>query len=276
MGAFLALISAVAWGVADFLGGIGSRRVGASAVLVVGYPAGAIILTIFVFLLPGRLSTAALLWGLAAGFVGTLSIVTLYMALSRGPMGLVSPLTAVMSGAVPVTVGLLRGERLTPYAVLGIAMAAVAVTLVGRQRGEHLRIQASTLGLALASGACIGLYLSALGTAPADSGIWAATIGRWTSFGLVAVVVFGVARNFPRGRFPWLLAIGCGFLDASANGIFQLAAQHGRLSIVAVLGSLYPAATAVLARVLLQERLGRVQLAGVLLALGAAALLALA
>lgn len=276
MGAVLALVSAVSWGIADYLGGIASRRVGASAVLVVGYPAGAIILTVFVFLLPGRFSTEALLWGLAAGVVGTLSIVTLYVALSRGPMGLVSPLTAVMSGAVPVTVGLLRGERLSAYAVLGIAMAAVAVTLVSRQRGAHLRIQPSTLGLALASGTCIGLYLSALGTAPADSGIWAATIGRWTSFGLITVAVFGVARSFPRGPFPWLLAIGCGFLDATANGIFQLAAQHGRLSIVAVLGSLYPAATAVLARVLLQERLGRVQLVGVVLALGAAALLALA
>jgi drug/metabolite transporter (DMT)-like permease len=73
-----------------------------------------------------------------------------------------------------------------------------------------------------------------------------------------------------------LLALACGVLDASANGIFQLASQHGRLAIVAVLGSLYPAATALLARILLHERLGRVQLVGVVLALGAAALLTLA
>lgn len=276
MGAVLALISALAWGVADYLGGIGSRKVGATALLVIGYPAGAVILSLCLVLLPGQYSTGALLWGLAAGVVGTAAIALLYVALSRGPMGVVSPITAVMSGAIPVAVGLLRGEHLTPYAVLGILMAAVAVTLVSRQRGAHARVRNSTIALALGSGTCIGLYLSALGTAPADSGIWAATIGRWTSSVLIAVAVFGVARNFPRRQFPWRLAIACGFLDASANGIFQLAAQHGRLAIVAVLGSLYPAATAVLARVLLQERLGPAQLVGVALALGAAALLALA
>jgi drug/metabolite transporter (DMT)-like permease len=275
MGAFLALVSALAWGVADYLGGIGSRKVGATALLVVGYPAGAVILTLCVFLLPGQYSTGALLWGVAAGTVGTLAIALLYVALSRGPMGVVSPLTAVMSGAIPVAVGLLRGERLTPYAVLGILLAAVAVTLVSRQRGEHARIRGSTILISLGSGTFIGLYLSAIGTAPADSGIWAVTIGRWTSSVLILVAVFALARNFPRRGFPWLLALCCGFIDASANGIFQLASQHGRLAIVAVLGSLYPAATAVLARFLLHERLEPAQLVGVALALAAAALLAL-
>jgi drug/metabolite transporter (DMT)-like permease len=276
MGAILALISALAWGVADYLGGIGSRKVGATALLVVGYPVGAVVLSLCLLLLPGQYSTGALIWGLAAGGVGTLGIALLYVVLSRGPMGVVSPLTAVMSGAIPVAVGLLRGERLTAYAVLGILLAAAAVTLVSRQRGEHARVLPSTILLALGSGICIGLYLSAIGTAPADSGIWAVTIGRWTSSVLIAVAVLALARNVPRHGFPWLLALGCGVIDAGANGIFQLAAQHGRLAIVAVLGSLYPAATAVLARVLLQERLGPAQLAGVVLALGAAALLALA
>ena len=276
MGAALALISAVAWGIADYLGGIGSRRVGATALLVVGYPAGAVILSLFVFLLPGQYSTGALLWGVAAGTVGTLAIALLYVALSRGPMGVVSPLTAVMSGAIPVAVGLLRGERLTFYAVLGILLAAVAVTLVSRQRGQQARIRGSTILISLGSGTFIGLYLSAIGTAPADSGIWAVTIGRWTSSVLILIAVFALIRRFPRRGFPWLLALCCGFIDASANGIFQLASQHGRLAIVAVLGSLYPAATAVLARFLLHERLEPLQLVGVALALAAAALLALA
>jgi len=276
MGPVLALISALAWGVADYLGGIASRKAAATAVLVVGYPAGAMILSVFVFLLPGQFSTGALLWGLAAGAVGTIAIALLYVALSRGPMGVVSPITAVMSGAIPVTVGLIQGERLTTLAVVGILIAAVAVTLVSRQRRGHAKADTSTIFLAFASGTFIGLYLSALGTAPADSGIWAATIGRWSSSLMIAIGVFTVARNFPRHGFPWPLAIGCGFIDASANGIFQLASQQGQLAVVAVLGSLYPAATALLARILLHERLGPVQLVGVLLALGAAALLALA
>lgn len=276
MGAVLALISAIAWGVADYLGGIASRRAGATPVLAAAYPAGAVILSVFVCLVPGEFSALALVWGLAAGAIGVVAIALLYLALSRGPMGVVSPITAVMSGAIPVAVGLMRGERLTLYAVLGIVMAAAAVTLVSRQRGEHASARPTTIWLALASGVCIGLYLSALGTAPAESGIWAATIARWASTLMVALVVFAVARNFPRQQFPWLLATGCGFIDASANGIFQLAAQQGQLSIVAVLGSLYPATTALLARALLHERLSRVQLIGVVLALAAAALLALA
>lgn len=275
MGAALALIASLSWGVADYLGGIASRKVGATRVLVIGYPAGALILSAFVFLLPGEFSMGALAWGVAAGLIGSISIALLYVGLSRGPMGVVSPIAAVMSGAIPVAVGLLRGERLTLSAVLGILLAAVAVTLVSQQRGEHHAASRSTILIALASGICIGLYLSAIGTVPADSGIWAVTIGRWTSSLLIAIAVIGGAARFPRRQFPWLLVVVCGVLDASANGLFQLAAQRGQLSIVAVLGSLYPAATALLARVLLHERLGRIQLVGVVLALGAAALLAL-
>jgi drug/metabolite transporter (DMT)-like permease len=276
MGAVLALISATAWGVADFIGGYATRKASATTVLLVGYPAGAVILSAFLVLLPGEFSRLALLWGIAAGIIGILAIVLLYVALSRGPMGVVSPITAVMSGAVPVAVGLLRGERLSLYATLGILMAVTAVTLVSRQRGGTGAARPSTIGLALASGGFIGLYLSALGTAPAESGIWAATIGRWTASLVIGIAVLAAKRNRPGKDFPWLLAIACGFLDAVANGLFQLASQRGLLSIVAVLGSLYPATTALLARVLLNERLGRAQLAGVVLALGAAALLALA
>ncbi len=276
MGAFLGLIASLSWGVADYIGGIATRRTVATHVLVVSYPAGAIVLSAFVFLLPGRFSAEALLWGIIAALVGTVAIALLYLGLSRGPMGVVSPLTAVMSGAVPVTVGLLRGERLGLTGFAGILMAAVAVTLVSQQRGEHGQVRRSTLLIAIASGICIGLYLSALGLAPADSGIWAATIGRWASSLMIAFIVLVGTRNF-RGRdFPWLLVVCCGVLDASANGIFQLAAQRGQLSVVAVIGSLYPAATALLARFLLHERLARIQLIGVVLAFVAAALLAAA
>ena len=276
MGAILALMSAIAWGVADYIGGFASRRAGATPVLLAAYPAGAVILSFFLLLIPGEFSALTLVWGIAAGGVGVVAIALLYVALSRGPMGVVSPITAVMSGAVPVVVGLLRGERLTLYAMAGIVLAALAVTLVSRQRGEHARFRPSTIWLALAGGLFIGLYLAALGTAPAGSGIWTVTIARWTSTLMIAPAVFAVARRVDGRPFPWLLAMGCGVLDASANGAFQLAAQHGQLSVVAVLASLYPATTALLARLLLYERLNRLQLVGIVLALGAAALLAVA
>lgn len=277
MAALLALIASLTWGVADYMGGIASRKASPTQVLVVAYPSGAVIITLMAFLaVPGEFSTDAALWGILAGSIGALAVALLYIALSRGPMGVVSPITAVMSGAVPTAVGLLNGERLTPLGITGIAIAALAVILVSREKGEHVKVAPSTILISIASGSAIGLYLSALSLAPVESGIWAATVGRWTSSILVAVVVFAVIKNFTRNGFPWMLAIVSGFLDATANAVFQLASQRGLLSIVAVLGSLYPATTALLARFLIQERLSRIQIVGVLLAFLAAALLALA
>lgn len=277
MAALLALIASLTWGVADYMGGIASRKASPTQVLVVAYPSGAVIITLMAFLaVPGEFSTDAALWGILAGSIGALAVALLYIALSRGPMGVVSPITAVMSGAVPTAVGLLNGERLTPLGITGIAIAALAVILVSREKGEHVKVAPSTILISIASGSAIGLYLSALSLAPEESGIWAATVGRWTSSILVAVVVFAVIKNFTRNGFPWMLAIVSGFLDATANAVFQLASQRGLLSIVAVLGSLYPATTALLARFLIQERLSRIQIVGVLLAFLAAALLALA
>lgn len=276
MGALLALVSSLSWGVADFMGGLAARRAGPIQVLAVSYPAGAVLLTLLaLFVIPGTVSVELLPYAVAAGLIGALAIGLLYAALTRGPMGVVSPLTAVMSGAVPVAVGLLRGETLSSIAIVGIVLAVFAVFMVSKESGHHERTPLSAIVLALSSGVAIGLYLTAIGLAPQDSGIWAATIGRWVSTLVMLIAVLVVARKFVAAGFPWLLVIGSGLLDASANGIFQLATQRGLLSIVAVIGSLYPAATVVLARVLLKERLNGVQIAGVVLALSAAAMLSL-
>jgi len=278
MAALLALISSLSWGVADFLGGIASRRAGPVQVLAVSYPAGALLLTLIaLFIIPGNLTPAVIPYAVAAGAIGALAIGLLYVALTRGPMGVVSPITAVMSGAVPVAVGLIRGESLAPLAIVGIVLAVAAVILVSRESGHvHERTPLSALLLAIASGTAIGLYLTAIGLAPADSGIWVATLGRWASTIVMIATLVLVVRSFTRSRFPWLLVIVSGLLDASANGIFQLATQRGLLAIVAVIGSLYPAATVVLARIFLHERLNRLQITGVVAALIAAGSLALA
>ncbi len=278
MAALLALISSLSWGVADFLGGIASRRAGPVQVLAVSYPAGALLLTLIaLFIIPGNLTPAVIPYAVVAGAIGALAIGLLYAALTRGPMGVVSPITAVMSGAVPVAVGLMRGESLAPLAIVGIVLAVAAVILVSRESGHvHERTPLSALLLAIASGTAIGLYLTAIGLAPQDSGIWVATLGRWVSTIVMIATLVLVVRSFTRSRFPWLLVIVSGLLDASANGIFQLATQRGLLAIVAVIGSLYPAATVVLARIFLHERLNRLQITGVVAALIAAGSLALA
>ena len=276
MAALLALVSSLSWGVADFMGGLAARRVGPIQVLAISYPAGAVLLTLLaMFVIPGTLSMEVLPYAVAAGLIGALAIGLLYAALTRGQMGVVSPLTAVMSGAVPVAVGLARGETLSGLAFAGIALAVVAVFMVSKESGHHDRTPFSAIVLALSSGVAIGLYLTAIGLAPQDSGVWAATIGRWVSTVVMLIAVLVVAGKVVSAGYPWLLVIGSGILDASANGIFQLASQRGLLSVVAVIGSLYPAATVVLARVILKERLNGIQIGGVVLALSAAAMLSL-
>lgn len=282
MAVLFALFSSLSWGTADFLGGLASRRVGSLRVLSVSYPAGGVLITILALLVvPGVLSSESVWVGVTSGAVGALGMGLLYAALAQGQMGIVSPITAVLSGAVPVLVGVIRGESLSPMAIAGILAAGLAVILVSRETGQHKKTPPRAIAIAIASGLAIGAYLSVLGSAPDDSGIWVATIGRWFSSILVVIaLIIWLVRTgagwSSAGSFPWGLAVAAGGLDALANAVFQLAAQRGLLAIVAVIGSLYPAATLLLARFLLHERISRVQLVGVVLALAAAATLALA
>jgi len=258
----------MSWGVADFMGGLASRRAGSAQVLSVSYPTGAVLLTVIaLFVVPGQFSSAVIPYAVAAGIIGGFAMVLLYAALTRGPMGIVSPITAVMSGLVPVIVGLSRGETVSLVVVLGMLGAAVAVFLVSRESGHpHERMPTSALLYAITAGVAIGGYLVAIGLSPADSGVWTATLGRWiTSIGMVVFVALFLRRG-PSHGFPWALAAGAGALDAGANGLFQLASQRGLLAVVAVIGSLYPAATVVLARFLLHERMNRIQVSGVAVA----------
>ena len=276
MGAALALLSSLTWGVADFMGGIASRKRSVLQVLVIAYPVGAVVLTgVAIFVVPGELSRETFTIGAIAGAIGATAIGCLYVALKRGPMGIVSPITAVMSAAIPVFFGLLNGERLNLLAVIGMITAAIAVILVSQEVNAHQKIAFSTIAISLTSGSLIGTYLTLIGTSSDDSGIWTATIARWFSAILVLAAVLATVRNFERSSYPWLLVIISGVLDAAANGIFQIATQNGMLAIVAVLGSLYPATTALLARFILHERLHKIQITGVVLALAAAVALTL-
>lgn len=273
MGALLALVSSVAWGSADVAGGLGARRVGSVRVIAVNYPAGALILTAFaLFIVPGTIDRTVITLSLVTALVGTIGMILLYAALALGPMGIVSPLTAIGGAAVPVIVGIARGEPLTVVFVIGAALALVAVILVSRESGPHARITPRALLLSAGAGLAIGLFLTALGIAPEGSGVWAATISRWWStLGMIVVTIYLIRRSGlgPWRPYPWLFAISAGGLDAIANGLFQLAAQDGELAVVAVIGSLYPATTLLIAHFLLKERMSAVQWSGVALALAA-------
>jgi drug/metabolite transporter (DMT)-like permease len=196
VGAALALLSSLTWGVADFMGGIASRKRSVLQVLVIAYPVGAVVLTgVAIFVVPGELSRETFTIGAIAGAIGATAIGCLYVALKRGPMGIVSPITAVMSAAIPVFFGLLNGERLNLLAVIGMISAAIAVILVSQEVNAHQKIAFSTIAISLTSGSLIGTYLTLIGTSSDDSGIWTATIARWFSSILVLGAVLATVRK---------------------------------------------------------------------------------
>ena len=278
MGALFALGSSLAWGCADFVGGLASRRVGPLRVMAVSYPIGALMLTVIALtVVPGRVDAEAIGWSVLVGLSGSLSIFLLYGALALGPMGIVSPLTALGSAAIPVFAGLARGETMTWLIAIGMLLAGVAVVLVSREPGPHRRVTGRALLLSAGAGLFLGLCLTGLGLAPASSGIWVSVIGRWIASVAVLAIAAGLLWRSGRSAwspYPWGLALAAGALDSAANGFFQIAAQQTELVIVAVISSLYPAATLLLARWFLGARLSRIQGVGVALALGAAVALA--
>lgn len=282
--AVLALVSAVLWGIGDFVGGLGSRRSTPLQTLVITTPAGLLLVLPFAFLVTGDAAGSAVP-GILAGAFGSFGILALYAALSLGPMGVVSPVCAVLGAAIPVVVGLLRGERPGGLAYVGMALAVVAIITVGLEPesptddSTHQRVTPRALGLAVGAGVGVGLFFTFVSFAPSGAGLWPVVFARTTSTVVLVALALVVAA---RRRTPLLppttqvrrLGVVAGGFDAWANGVYVIAVQTGMLSVVAVLGSLYPAATVLLARYVLAERLRPAQKIGMVTALVAAVLLA--
>jgi len=283
--ALLALCSSLVWGVADFTGGLASRRSTALQTLVVTTPAG-FVAVLPVALLVGGDAAASALPGIAAGLAGGLGILLLYAALSVGPMGVLSPMSAVLAAAIPVVAGLVRGERPGVWVYAGMALAVVAIVTVGLEPSSptdderHQRVSGRALALGIGAGVGIGLFFTFVALAPRTAGLYPAVFARGTSSLLLVAlgVGYGRARHvdvLPRERAVQGQAALAGVLDIAANGLYVLATHTGLLSVVAVLGSLYPAATVLLARAVLAERLRPVQSFGMATALLASVMLAL-
>jgi drug/metabolite transporter (DMT)-like permease len=223
----------------------------------------------------GPVSGRTLAWSLAGGVAGLAGVALLYSALAVAPMNIVSPVTAVMSAAVPVVGGVLRGERPALLAWLGILLGLLAVVLISRQPSNHPHPPAGwrALLMAVLAGVGFGAYFICLASSDHDSGIWPVVISRLCSAILVVPLLFAVDR-FARPPTPVLgLAAIAGTLDAVANLAFLLASRHGLLSLTSVITALYPAGTVLLAVLLLKERTGGVQRAGLAVAAFAVVLL---
>lgn len=271
----LALAAAVAWGTADFAGGLAGRRAPVTSVAFATQVVGLVAVLAAAPLVGGTLRLADLAWGAGAGIGSSLGVTLLYRGLAVGQMSVVAPVTAVGAACLPVVFGLLTGDRPGVAAEVGVVIAIGAVGLLGvlPGGGGAAGPGGARAGVAtgLAGGVGFGAFFILLDHAGPGSGLWPLVGARAAGVLLVGTVVALTAGSFrPAGAEPAVLAAGV--LDLAANVGYLLATRRGLLSIVALLASLYPAATVLLARVVLRERLTRAQAAG-LLGAGAAIVL---
>jgi uncharacterized membrane protein len=214
------------------------------------------------------------LFGAAAGLAGGIGLMLLYRALAEGKMSIVAPVSALVAASIPVLVAGITQGLPKPLTLVGFALALSAVWLLSSGEAAA-RIRLKDLGLPLSAGLTFGLFFVLLHQASRTAILWpivAARIGSIT--GLLTYIRLKHRRWIPaRGLWSWLAFIG--LIDAAGTACYALSARLGRLDVAAVLGSLYPGATVLLAWVFLKENLSRIQTIGIVLALGAILLLTL-
>jgi drug/metabolite transporter (DMT)-like permease len=274
VGALLALGAALSFGASDVAGAVAARRVSALTVTLGMQVVGLLMLLPALWLIPGESSARALLLGGLAGLSGTGAVVLYFRAMAVGPIGVISPIAALMGAAVPVSWGVVAaGDGLGPVQWFGVLAGLVAVLLVAYVPGASLRAGGSRGPIAaVVAGSGFGLFLVLLDATPDGSGLWP-LLGSRTTGVLVALVLTIASRRpiLPYGAYG-LVAL-TGFGDMLANALFLLATRVGILSLVSLLASLYPVVALVVARLVLAERLSRLQAVGVALALLATMLL---
>jgi len=272
----LAALSSLAYGSADFVGGLAAQRAHVLRVVAMSAPAGLLVEAALLPVLGAEWNRQALAWGAASGVANAAAFVLLYRCLAIGPMSVLSPVTAVATALIPATVGFGRGERLSPLGVVAVLLGLVAVVMVSASRNDSgVQVTAKALTLALGAGAAISIQLVALDQAPDDSGLAPILVGRLASTVLAGGALLVVWRTTNGSGVPLRLAATAGALDGLASIAFLLAVRQGELAIVAVITALYPASTILLARFVLRERINVQQATGLALAGGAVALLAL-
>lgn len=274
----LALLTAALFGTGDFLGGLAGKRMSVLRVLAISHTIGLVLITIGAVVIADEFLLDDLAWGALAGIAGFIGLALLYRGLARGPMGVVAPLTAITSAAVPAGWGLLiDDESLAGTAWIGVVVALVAIGLASASPIEQSPISLAAILEALLAGVGFGLMFVGLDQTVEASAPWPVVGGRLMTVSAMAVFFFIVKRESPLPpvsadiRLPAI----AGLVDTFSNALFLYATLEGDLAIVAVLSSLYPIATVILARLVLGERLTRLQQSGFVAAMVATTLIAI-
>ena len=279
MTALLALASALLVGGSDFLGGVASRRASALRVAALGQLVSfGLSLPVAVAVGADRVTRSDAAWSVASGAAVAVGLALFYTAMARGMISLAAPMTALSGATVPVAYALAQGERPGSAALVGIALALPAIAIVSTAPASGTVASGGVpvvIGLSVAAGVLFGAFFICFAQTSDDAGLWPVSLSRGTSAALlVAMAVAGTGGLAARSL--WRFAAPIGALETGAAVTLLLALQRGPLAIAAVLASLYPVTTVLLAAGLLHERLTRLQLAGVTLALVSVALVSTA
>jgi drug/metabolite transporter (DMT)-like permease len=275
MGVILGLAAALLYGGSDFAGGLASRKLGAVPVNVVGSFVAAVLAWVALLAIGGPGPTVpAVAWGLVSGLGGGVGTTMLYRGLARGQMSVVGPVSAVAAAGVPVAAGIAMGERPTVLALAGVLVALPAIVLVAAS-GSLRGMLGSGMTDGLAAGAAFGVMFVGLARAGQGAGLWPVVSEQTSSLLLVLVIAI-------RSRVPlrpairaagWPALVGASGMTATL--LYFYATHFAMLATAAVLVSLYPGVTVLLARVLLQERFSPVQRVGLSLCILAVVAIAL-
>ncbi len=246
--------------------------------MLAAYPVEALLLGLLAFTVGGPIHSGAIIWGCLYGVGQAFGMWAFYAALGSGPISVVAPLAGVLNAAVPVAVGVALGERPGPAASAGVGLAIVAVMLVSREAtgdgASRFRFTAKVAGLTTLAGCAFGLDLVFLHQSPHDSKLWPLMFARLSA--TVVITILAASRRnlrLPRGQ-SLKLALAIALLDICALVTQLIALQSWLLSLASIMISLYPAATVVLAMIVLRERVTRWQGIGMVMAMGSVAMIA--
>jgi uncharacterized membrane protein len=272
----LSLLTALFFGTGDFCGGLSAKRATVLQVVAGSHAVGLLGVTVAAFLLADEFSVRAMLLGATGGVFGGIGVAFLYRRLAVGPMAVVAPITAITSAAVPALWGTLRGDALSALARMGVLVALVAIGLVSSSTdGAPGRISPRVIGESLLAGVGFGMFFIFLDATEAVDAPWPVVGARLvTVVGIFTFMMASSRRLVPPARSAIGLIVLTGVFDTGSNVTFLYATNSGALTIVAVLSSLYPIATVLLARAVLLERMTRTQLTGFASALVATVLIA--
>jgi drug/metabolite transporter (DMT)-like permease len=277
LGLVLALAASLSWGLSDYLGGVKSRIVPLLTLIAVSQLAGLALIAAITGATSSFPNGKTAAYAAIAGAAGVVAVAAFYRGMAVGRISIVAPVSAT-GVIIPVVAGLARGERPGSLALAGMGLAFIGVVLASAETEPGgSRSLAAGVPLALAAALGFGIFFLFVARASDGGHALAATLMlRVTTVPLVLLVMLALRQPFriPRGNLHWLVVIGV--LDSGANTLYALATDHGLLSLVSVLSSLYPLTTVLLAQALLREHVSRHQRVGIVFALAGVALISAA